>query len=530
MFKKLEVLKLASSFILLLVCSILNAQTDLQRDSYLFQPTVWKDSVNKTNPGSLTLKKGQILIQWLPIVNKIQLVQDHAVNWNDGAMVPAKGIQQYLRLGVQAQWKNVEIQIAPEMVSAQNQFVETMRDDMDKVIWRDYYRWYNNIELPEQMGYTPYQKIGPGQSFLKYHFKNISLAVGTESKWWGPSQRNALILSNSARGFAHISFKTEKPIDTKIGKWGFEFLTGWLENGGWAPPVDYKTLNGNRLYIIKNNEQRVFSGFNISYQPKWTKNLTLGVEQGFVQYKGRMQNVASYFPVKNIISRYPKFDVFNQPITLTAFYVNYEMPAAKTVLYGEFGWNLNQTSFRNWLLQPDKGYASTWGIKKIIPTQKSFYFELLAEITQTQLLTRAEQFTAAAPPSWYLGQDVRQGYTQDGKLLGAGVGPGGSGQLMELNWRRGNNRIGMAFERRVHNNDFYEYAFTNSGEFWRYYVDFTSTLKIDWQYKKWQFGPRISSANTNNYYWNFFQVKKTTFFTGVDIHQWTGQFTLQYKL
>ena len=135
------------------------------------------------------------------------------------------------------------------------------------------------------------------------------------------------------------------------------------------------------------------------------------------------------------------------------------MPEANTTIYGEVGWNLQRTSLRNWVLQPDKGYASTWGIKKIFTTPKKHYWELLAEITQLQLLTRAEQFTTSVPPSWYLGTNVRQGYTNDGQLLGAGVGPGGSSQYVEFNFRKNKNRIGISAERREHNSDFYEYTF-----------------------------------------------------------------------
>lgn len=504
---------------------LLQAQANMQKDGYVFQESVWKDSIAYKKFGG----KDSIHFQWLPITNTFQWVQEHPTDWNDGAMIQAKGLQQYLRMGMQIQWKNFELQIAPEMVLAQNQYFETLSDDLDQVIWRDYYRWYNSIELPAQMGTKQYKRFLGGQSFFKYRYKKLSLSVSTENKWWGPTQRNALILSNTAAGFLHLSFKTEKPIKTKIGNLQFEFLTGGVENGSWAPPGDWKALYGNRLYVYKPRDQRIVSGFHVNVQPKWVPDLTLGVAQTFMQYQHLMKNAASYFPIKNIFNKFQN-DAYNNPITLTSFYFNYKLKEANAKIYGEFGWNLNRTTLRNWIIQPDKGFASTIGIQKTLTTQKNYDWEILAEVTQTQLLTRAEQFSTWVPPSWYIGQDVKQGYTHNGQLLGAGVGPGGSSQMIELNWRQKNNRIGLNVERRVHNNDFLVFAYTKSSDFRRFFVDFTSTLKVDWQFKKMTLGPRISYINSNNYYWYLFQVSDLYYIPGRDIKQFTAQLTLQYHL
>ena len=45
--------------------------------------------------------------------------------------------------------------------------------------------------------------------------------------------------------------------------------------------------------------------------------------------------------------------------------------------------------------------------------------------------------------SWYTNSQVRQGYTNRGQILGSNVGPGGSGQTMQLAWVKGINKIGI---------------------------------------------------------------------------------------
>ena len=513
---KIEVLVL---LLLVFIPFLAKAQADLRADNYVQLNNYWEDSI----------KSKKVKIQALPLLFKYQYVEDHPYNWNDGAMIPAKGLQQLVRVGVHTQWKFVELQLAPEMVTAQNQYFDQFPLDLAQVHWKDYYRFYNFIELPERMGEKQYLQFLPGQSFIKFHYKKLAIGVSTENKWWGPSQRNSLLLSTTGAGFPHITIANQAPLETKIGRFNFEAIVGTLTNGGWAPPDSYKTFNGNVMYVPKPNETRIINGFTLNYQPKWMKHLTLGVAQMYMQYQKDMLYWQDYLPIKNIVSRFNN-DRVEAPIILTEFNFKYTMPEAGAEMYGELGWNLHQTTFRNWMLQPDKGFASILGIKKTFATQRKYYWELLGEITQLQLLTRAEQFTTGVPPSWYLGSNVRQGYTNDGQLLGAGVGPGGSGQFVEFNWKKNKNRVGLAVERREHNSDFYEYTFEGSQDFRRFYVDFATTLKIDWQYKKLTIAPRLSYISTNNYNWMLYQPQNIYFITGRDLNQWVGQLNIQYQL
>jgi hypothetical protein len=174
-------------------------------------------------------------------------VGDHPYDWNDGVMIPAKGWQQYFNAGVHLKWKDFELQIAPELVAAQNLNFEGFGAEMDPIQWRDYYRFQNFIEQPEQFGKGQYTRLFLGQSFLKYNFKNTTISLSTANQWWGPTKRNALILSNNAGGFPHLSIANKKQIQTKIGAFNYEFIWGLLKNGNWQPPQSTKTYRGNKL-------------------------------------------------------------------------------------------------------------------------------------------------------------------------------------------------------------------------------------------------------------------------------------------
>lgn len=509
------------TIILITFCTQTKAQGDLRSDNYIQLGDYWDTTFAKKKSDSMQ-------ITWLPILSKTQWVQDHPYNWNDGSMVPARGLQQLFRGGLHLQLKFAEIQFAPEVIAVQNLAINNHPADAPDVFWRDYYRFYNYIELPDRMGNAPFQQFNFGQSFLRFHYKNWSLALSKQNKWWGPTQRNALLLSNTASGFPHISIRNDAPIKTKIGSFNLELLAGILTNGEWVPPNAHLSFRGMPLYKYKLPYGRMLNGFHLNYTPKWFPNLTVGIEQMYMQYTKDMRWY-NYIPVKSPIRKFPN-ETLAQPILMTAGYFNYEMPKAGVTLYGEVGWNLNNTTLRNWLVQPDKGYASVLGFKKIFHSPKKHYWEFWAELSQLQLLTRADQFTNNVPPSWYLGSSVRQGYTHDGQLIGAGVGPGGSSQSFEFNWKKDKKRIGIMAERRVHNNDLTVFAFTNSNDFRRFYIDFVTTLKADIPYKQWTIAPRLSYIQTNNYQWYLFQASNTYFIPGRDVQQWAAQLNLMYTL
>ena len=56
------------------------------------------------------------------------------------------------------------------------------------------------------------------------------------------------------------------------------------------------------------------------------------------------------------------------------------------------------------------------------------------------------------------------------------------------------------------------------------------TIKVDWKYKKWLFGPRLSYIMTNNYNWWLQQANDIYFVNGKDVQQFAVQFNFQYQL
>jgi hypothetical protein len=372
--------------------------------------------------------------------------------------------------------KHISIKANPEFVSAQNANFEQLSQTLGDQTWADYYRFLNNIDLPDQLGQGNYTKLYPGQSHIKYQFENVEAGISTENIWWGPGWKNALIMSFNAPGFLHYTFNTRKPIRTKIGDIQFQIIGGKLTESGILPPRINTANNGQFLYQPKSSDDRFLSAMNISWQPKWTPNLTLGYSH------------ASYFYSP---------DFFGNKARLGALYAQYQLPAELAELYIEYG---ALKSFR-------RAYVA--GFRKLFPTKHNAHIQFAMEFTQMQAPT-AELIRN--PNSWYTNDFVRHGYTHLGRTIGAGIGPGSNSQNVEIAWVKGQNKIGLQLERLRHNSDFYYFAFERIGDFRRHWVDLSSMAHATYNFNKFWVSARLQMIRTYNYQWLIIQTDPTNYF------------------
>ena len=73
--------------------------------------------------------------------------------------------------------------------------------------------------------------------------------------------------------------------------------------------------------------------------------------------------------------------------------------------------------------------------------------------------------------------------------------------MMDISWVKGITKIGVMFERVVHNNVFYYYAFANPPDVTRHWIDLATTFHADWQYKRFLFSSEMGLIRSLNYQW-----------------------------
>ena len=73
---------------------------------YAGQLCVAQNSFYQVSTFKTALGNDTLTIVPLPFKTILQSIGDHPYDWNEGAMIPAKGYQQYLNGGVNLKWKN----------------------------------------------------------------------------------------------------------------------------------------------------------------------------------------------------------------------------------------------------------------------------------------------------------------------------------------------------------------------------------------------------------------------------------------
>jgi hypothetical protein len=123
-------------------------------------------------------------------------------------------------------------------------------------------------------------------------------------------------------------------------------------------------------------------------------------------------------------------------------------------IYFEWGHNNYTSDFSQTSLTPEKSRAYIFGLRKMAPFNTARKENILIGVEVTQLQETSVSKIKKGE-EWYTSKAIPAGYTNDGEVLGAGIGPGGNLQSLEVSWVKGLKKIGLQFERYIHNNDFY---------------------------------------------------------------------------
>lgn len=482
------------------------------RQNNLFKPG---DSIDTQT--DITFSKNKLgFVQVLPVEWKNQIVSTYPAGWNDGPMIPAKGFQSYLSAGVYAQYKWLSVQLRPEFVYAQN-------SDFDGAWGKGYtgipYSFYysENIDYPERFGTRSYTKLFPGQSFIKVNFFGLSLGVSTENIWWGPGMRNSLLMSNTAPGFLHGTLATNRPIKTGIGSFEGQLISGRLNYSDYI-----------REDIIDPSNWRYISGIILSYQPRWVPGLSVGLVNVFTVNNQDMGNkLGDYIPFfsSNSTTPYinpedPRYssDSGGQDRNLSVF-ARWLVPSAHFEIYGEYARNDHAWDLRDLTVNPEHSRSYLIGINKLVelPGLNKDYLQVKAEVTQ---LEQPKISVLRTTMPMYVHHAVRGGYTNEGQLLGAGVGVSNNIQSLEVSWVRDIKQIGLRLDRLVHDNEsFYRYV----GDPRRNWVDLNIAAIDSWNFgriilngtiqftRAFNYRYRLEENTQTNEFWNFERRDKSNF-------------------
>lgn len=459
------------------------------------------------SPGPYLFAKGLGSIQILPVTWQQQFNSDHPYGWNDEAMIPAKGYQTMISGGFFIKFGPLSIQFRPEYVYANNLNFNGFASGHSNNDLVNYYAYHNLIDNPERFGNIPYSHTFLGQSSINLTLGQITAGLSNESLWWGPGIHNALILSNNAPGFKHVTLNTIRPIKTYIGYIEGQIIAGRLESSGFTNLTTTSLSDGTNLLAPKMQDWRYFTGFNINYHPKWVSGLTFGLIRTFNAYEKDVKGFAGYFPFFTPYSKQSTQGGIDSGIgdpfprdQYTSFYARYLLTKAQAEVYFEYGLNDNSYNLTDFFQSPDHSRAYLFGLRKMIPLSGTKDQHILFSGEITQLSQSVDRLVRGAG-GWYVHYQVTDGHTNNGKVLGAGTGSGGNLQSMDVSWVSGLKKLGIGFERYEHDVDFYQENFPDINGNSRNWVDFAFSLNGEWSYKNLLFNAKLQEIKSLNYEW-----------------------------
>jgi hypothetical protein len=471
--------------------------TGIDSDS-LYHPIA--DSLAGAHSGESLFRRGKNFLRLLPVTVTQQYNTHHPNGWNDGPMIGARGYQNYIKAGIYGSFGPLSVQLQPEFVYAQNKDFPLFPTSHTDSIWKSYYNIVNRIDAPEQFGKGSYAKIFPGQSSIRLNYKKLSIGVSTENLWWGPGLRNSLIMSNNAPGFRHITFNTTAPVITGIGSFEWQVVAGTLKNSNIISFDTLRTFEGKRLYQPKFQDDRYLNGMIVTWQPKWTKGLHLGVQRVFYQYASqRPSSLDGYIPVfSKLFKKNARDENSYGRDQLLSVFLRMIMPQSKAEFYVEYGRNDHSQDLIDLVLEPEHARAYIVGARKLFDMLDERDLEIYMELTHLQ---NPPTINLRALEGWYTHYQVRHGYTHMGQIVGAGIGSGGNSQTSGINWVKGYRKSGVMFERVVHNNDFYYDAFKSRMDFGSHWVDLALNFNKQWMHKRFLYLANLSLIRSLNYQW-----------------------------
>jgi hypothetical protein len=391
---------------------------------------------------------------------QLQFTRNSAIPYsrNDGGLWAGRGWSSRISGGVAAKLGILRVIIAPEITTTRN---DSFPPRTDAIIPSPVippgrssfsFPWYANgpysVDMPLRFGNRPRRQLRPGQSSIFADVGALSLGFSTENEWWGPGIDNALVMSNNAPGFPHMLIRSAHPIETRAGKVEFRWLVGGLKQSAFFDTATNRTT-------------RSLASAVVTIRPHRVDNLSLGLARsvvgsstGWGEIPFRWLDVLRNTGHPNEGAPYDSTLRVGGRDQLYSFFARWALPRSGAEVYGEWGRLDFPRSLRDLLVQPNRGQAYTLGLqwtREGFTPSGRFHFRIENTSLEQSLASR-ERFAGV----WYTSRRVLQGFTNEGQILGAAVGPGSSGQVVELNYYDKRGLFGFEFGRTRYNEDVHQ--------------------------------------------------------------------------
>jgi hypothetical protein len=342
---------------------------------------------------------------------------------NDGILWQGKGFNAGLTGGLRFEGWGLELTFKPQLAFSQNLAFDYINPNAaysgytSKAADYGYYG-VQSIDAPQRFGNDPFFDYSWGDSEIRYSWKTLTIGFGTQAIWLGPAQLNPIIHSNNAPAYPKLDIGLRKQ-KIEIKKIDF----GDIETRAWWGYLSESAFFDND----DSNDHNLITGVSFAYSfPSILKGFTIGINRIMLS---KWQDIGPW-PFFTLLWPFMNNDAGGDNNDQRASVVfNYLLPVVGLDIYFEWARNDFSPTLDHIIRYPFHTEAYTLGVRKSIFFTNFLTGEILLEFTGLES-SRDYGLFSNTGTTFYAHHIIRQGHTNKGQWLGAGIGTGGNSQYL----------------------------------------------------------------------------------------------------
>ena len=370
---------------------------------------------------------------------------------NDGALWQGKGYNMSLSAGARLEAYGVELTVKPQVSFSQNRSFKFFPG----VYGSEYsYFWAGNIDLVQRYGSSAFWTFDWGDTEIRYTWHTLTAGFGFQSPWLGPAWLNPMLGSNNAPTYPKFDIGLRR---TEVHLPWLGWYIGDIEGRIWVGRLEESDYFDND----PNNNYRQLTGFSAAYSPSFLPGFTIGANKICINdWQHKSIKYLNPFYDTNGSQVGDKIDE-DQKMSIFADWI---FPQVGFEVYGELGIDdYNSRGSSN----PFHTAIYTAGAKKSLTISKKYniHAEIIFEWNNFEM---SQDFQLQWKyMGYYAHGSVKQGYTQQGQILGAGSGYFGNSQFLgfKVYYPRGNVMV-FLHRHRPDNNYIHNFGLDTSSATW----------------------------------------------------------------
>jgi hypothetical protein len=421
-----------------------------RRSPGLYRPVVVENPSRLASLGH----EGGLILGLLPASSFTSYNTEFPQGDDDGALWQGRGASGILRAGLQASWDWGYARLYPEWWFAQNLDYSRAPNAGQPTI-EDYGVGLDRLQA---YGTRVYQNLSLGQSQLRLRRYGFTLGFGTENVRFGPAEIQNVLMSDNAAGFPKIDLGTDGPLVTPFGAIEARFF--------WGQTTKTKWFDSDR-----STDERLMVGGLLSYSPPFLDNMSFGFQRLFHSpwKTADAWKVFQFFDDtvwKKYRGKYSGLGGAEDDVDqVLSFTWEWRLPETGSRAYVEWARNDHANDITDFLMQPEHSDGYVLGLQQKIEvsaaTRILFSFEMADVGNNIGTIIRRTG-------SWY--RQRVGGYTNDGQVMGAPMGPGSNSQELNVYLQRDNWFVGLGAQRMVYDADYFYTIYTADGDYLKYNI------------------------------------------------------------